>query len=81
MSDTVAITGIVVAGLVIGAVAIIGIVFGMPVRSKVNRDGFELSVESPEQADSGDPDDNTKGSKEVRATPRSLNRRQPPATG
>jgi hypothetical protein len=69
MSDTVAITGIVVAGLVIGAVAIIGIVFGMPVRSKVNRDGFELSVESPVQTEPFAPGDNTEGPKDVRAAP------------
>jgi hypothetical protein len=47
MSDTVALTGIIIAGLVIGVVAIVGIIFGIPVRSKVTREGFELSAEPP----------------------------------
>ncbi len=53
MSDTVAITGIIVFGLVIGIVAIVGIVFGVPVRSKATRSGVEITVEpgpAPPQA-------------------------------
>ena len=46
MSDTVALTGIIVVGLVIGVVAIVGIVFGIPVRSKVSRSGFELTTDA-----------------------------------
>ena len=50
MSDTVALTGIIVVGLVIGVVAIVGIVFGVAVRSKANQRGFELHVDSPQGA-------------------------------
>lgn len=45
MSDTVALAGIIVLGLVLGVVAVVGIVFGVPVRSKVSRSGVEIAVE------------------------------------
>ena len=50
MSDTVALTGIIV----LGVVAVVAIVFGVPLRSKANRAGFELSVEptQPPEPDS-----------------------------